>query len=107
MNLQFTLSAVIHTVGQTTKGKRSPERGFAYNMTQNNSFDLLAYLIAQSKSGQKNWFGFQEQRISGIDLAYKIAINHADKLSPDEIVDYVISLNNELYTKLIRRSDNG
>ncbi len=71
-------------------------------MTQNNSFDLLAFLITQSTSGQKNWFGFHEQRVAGIDLAYKIAINHADKLSPTEIVDYVISLNNEIYAKILK-----
>jgi len=71
------------------------------------SSDLLTFLIAQSKSGQKNWFGFQEQRISGIDLAYKIAVNHADKLSPDEVVAYVVALNNELYNKLIKRNENG
>lgn len=71
------------------------------------SNDLLTFLIAQSTSGQKNWFGFQEQRVAGIDLAYKIAINHADKMSPDDVVDYVIALNNGLYNKLIRRADNG
>jgi hypothetical protein len=72
-------------------------------MTQiNNSQDLLAYIINQSNSGQKNWFGFQQQRIAGIDTAYKIAVLHADKMTPEEVVDYVIKLNNTIYDKMIR-----
>ena len=94
-------------VGQTAKGNDAPKGALLHNMIQNNSFDLLAFLITQSTSGQKNWFGFQEQRVAGIDLAYKIAVNHADKMSPDDVVDYVIALNNGLYNKLIRRAENG
>ena len=72
-------------------------------MTQiNNSQDLLAYIINQSNSGQKNWFGFQQQRIAGIDTAYKIAVLHADKMTPEEVVDYVIKLNNTIYDKMIK-----
>lgn len=63
--------------------------------------DLLSFLISQSGSGQKNWFGFQQQRIAGINVAYEIAKVHADKLTPDEIVDFVNALNNAIYTKLI------
>lgn len=63
--------------------------------------DLLSFLISQSGSGQKNWFGFQQQRIAGINVAYEIAKVHADKLTPDEIVDFVAALNNAIYTKLI------
>lgn len=63
--------------------------------------DLLSFLISQSGSGQKNWFGFQQQRIAGINVAYEIAKQHADKLTPDEIVDFVAALNNAIYTKLI------
>jgi hypothetical protein len=72
-------------------------------MTQiNNSQDLLAYIINQSNSGQKNWFGFQQQRIAGIDTAYKMAVLHADKMTPEEVVDYVMKLNNTIYDKMIR-----
>lgn len=72
-------------------------------MTQiNNSQDLLAYIINQSSSGQKNWFGFQQQRIAGIDTAYKIAILHADKMTPEQVVDYVTKLNNTIYDKMIK-----
>jgi hypothetical protein len=66
------------------------------------SNDLLTFLIAQSTSGQKNWFGFHQQRITGIDLAYKIAIQHADKMTADDVVDYVINLNNAIYNKIIK-----
>jgi hypothetical protein len=72
-------------------------------MTQiNNSQDLLTYIISQANSGQKNWFGFQQQRIAGIDAAYKMAILHADKMTPEQIVDYVTKLNNTIYDKMLR-----
>lgn len=72
-------------------------------MTQiNNNQDLLAYIISQANSGQKNWFGFQQQRIAGIDAVYKMAIMHGDKMTPEQIVEYVIKLNNTIYDKMLR-----
>ena len=47
-------------------------------------------------------FGFQQQRIAGIYLAYKIAENHADKISPEQAVEYVDRLNTAIYKKLIK-----
>jgi hypothetical protein len=73
------------------------------DMTQNNSEALLNYLVTQANSGNKNWFGFQQQRIAGINLAYKMAERHAPSMSPDEIADYVIALNNAIYRKLIEK----
>ena len=67
--------------------------------------DLLSFLISQSNSGVKNWFGFQQQRIAGIHTAYQIASIHADKLSPDEIVEYVTRLNNAIYHKMIKNGE--
>jgi hypothetical protein len=67
--------------------------------------DLLGFLISQSSSGVKNWFGFQQQRIAGINTAYEIAKIHADKLSPEEVVDYVIKLNNAIYQKMIKNGE--
>lgn len=64
--------------------------------------DLLSYLLKQMESGQKNWFGFSEQRITGINLSHQIAANHADKMTPVEIVEYVAELNNEIYKKFIK-----
>lgn len=64
--------------------------------------DLLGFLITQAGSGQKNWFGFAEQRLTGINLAHEIAAHHADKMTPTEVVEYVVSLNNCIYTKLIK-----
>ena len=68
----------------------------------NNSDDLLSYLVSQANSGQKNWFGFAQQRLTGINLAHEIAKHHADKLSPEECVDYAIKLNNAVYHKIIK-----
>jgi hypothetical protein len=73
-------------------------------MTQhiNGSDALLNYLIGLSATGQKNWFGFQQQRLTGIDLAYRIAVAHADKMTPSEVVNFVIDLNNEIYNKMLQ-----
>lgn len=64
--------------------------------------DLLGFLISQAGSGQKNWFGFAEQRLTGINLAHEIAARHADKMTPVQVVEYVVALNNCIYTKLIK-----
>lgn len=70
--------------------------------TQNNSEELLSYLVTQVNSGAKNWFGFQQQKIAGIYLAYKMAETHGDKMTPDGIADYVYRLNNAIYKKIIK-----
>jgi len=73
------------------------------NMTTiQNSTDLLNFIISQANSGQKNWFGFQEQKIAGINTAYEMAVNHADKMTPEEIVEYVLRLNNAIFQKIIK-----
>jgi hypothetical protein len=64
--------------------------------------DLLGFLITQAGSGQKNWFGFSEQRLTGINLAHEIAARHADKMTPTQVVEYVVALNNNIYQKLIK-----
>ena len=71
-------------------------------MTNTGSQDLLNYIISQANSGQKNWFGFNLQKITGINLVHEIAKNHANTMSPDEVVDYVVNLDNIIYTKLIK-----
>lgn len=70
--------------------------------TIHNTNDLLSYLVTLSQTGQKNWFGFPQQRIAGIHLAYEIAVAHADTMSPEEVVDYVIRLNNTIFQKLLK-----
>lgn len=67
-----------------------------------NTNDLLAFVISQASSGQKDWFGFKQQRILGINIAYEMAVQHGDKMTPDEIVEYVIKLNNAIYARLIK-----
>ena len=68
--------------------------------TIQNTTDLLNYLINQAEI-RKDWFGFAQQRLSGIVLAHEIAKHHADKMTPDEVVDYVAMLNNAIHRKLI------
>jgi hypothetical protein len=67
-----------------------------------NSQDLLSYIVTLANSGNKNWFGFPQQRIAGIHLAYEIAKIHADKMTPEEVVEYVIKLNNAIFQKLLK-----
>jgi hypothetical protein len=70
-------------------------------MIVKDSNDLINFLVAQSDSS-KNWFGYQQQRITAIALAHDIARIHADKMTPDEVVDYAISVNESIYHKIIR-----
>jgi len=70
--------------------------------TIQNTSDLLSYVVNLAQSGQKNWFGFPQQRIAGIHLSYEIAKIHADKMSPEEVVDYVVRLNNAIFQKLLK-----
>lgn len=70
-----------------------------------NSKDLLSFLVDQANSGSKNWFGFQQQRIAGIDLAYDIARNHADKMTPKQITTFVKELNNCVYVDLVKGNE--
>jgi len=69
----------------------------------NNNGDLLGYLLEQSLRAPKSWFGFPQQKLTGILLAHEIAANHADKMSPEEIVQYVNDLNNEIYNSIIKK----
>lgn len=70
-------------------------------MIVKDSNDLLNFLVAQSDAS-KNWFGFQQQRITAIALAHDIAKNHADKMSPNEVVNYAVALNETIYHKIIK-----
>jgi len=70
-------------------------------MIVKDSNDLLNFLVAQSDSS-KNWFGFTQQRITAIALAHDIARHHADKITPEEAVEYAIALNQAIYDKIIK-----
>jgi hypothetical protein len=70
-------------------------------MILKDSNDLLNFLVAQSDSS-KNWFGFTQQRITAIALAHDIARNHADKIGPEQAVDYAVALNQAVYDKIIK-----
>jgi len=72
--------------------------------TIQNENDLLEYILNQSKSGQKAWFGFTQQKIVGMYLAYEIGKLHADKLTPLQIVTFVNELNNAVFENIAKRS---
>lgn len=69
--------------------------------TIKDSSDLLSFLVTQTDT-RKDWFGFTQQKLTAITLAHEIAANHADKFTPEQIVDYVHRLNNALYQKIIK-----
>jgi len=68
-----------------------------------NTDDLLGFLTAQMEGGNKQWFGFLQQKLTGIKLVHEIAARHADTMTPQEIVEYVLKLNDEIYNKIIKR----
>jgi len=69
-----------------------------------NADDLLEYIITRAQSGEKAWFGFPQQKIVGIFMAYEIARLHADKMNPEQVVDYVFKLNNIVFEKLVKKA---
>lgn len=69
--------------------------------TIQNTDDLLSFLVTQSNSS-KNWFGFTQQRITAIALAHDIAKNHANTMTPEQVVTYAVDLNECIYQKIIK-----
>lgn len=67
-----------------------------------NNNELLGFLLAQASSGQKDWFGFTQQRITGIYLTHQIAARHANEMTPKQIVAYAKDLNDEIYQGFIK-----
>jgi hypothetical protein len=67
--------------------------------TIKDSNDLLGFLVSQAES-RKDWFGFSQQRMTAVTLAHQIAQHHADKMTPDEVVDYALQVNHLHLMKL-------
>lgn len=68
--------------------------------TIQNTTDLLNYLINQAEI-RKDWFGFVQQRMTAVTLAHQIAVQHADKMNPQEIVDFSVKINECIYKTII------
>lgn len=66
------------------------------------SNDLLAFLDRHKDTDPNRWFSYAQQRMTGVALAHAIAARHADKFAPEQIVDYVVKLNNAIYNKMIK-----
>jgi len=69
--------------------------------TIKNTTDLLGFLVNQAE-GRKDWFGFTQQRLTAVSLAHEIAKRHADKMTPKEIVEYAIELNEVIFHNIIK-----
>jgi two-component sensor histidine kinase len=71
--------------------------------TIQNTNDLLSFLVNQAES-RKDWFGYPQQRMTAISLAHQIAANHADKMTPEQVVSYVLKLNDLIYNNIIMKA---
>ena len=69
--------------------------------TIQNSNDLLSFLVSQSEL-QKDWFGFKQQKLTSISLAHDLAVRFADIMTPDDVVNYAIAINEAIYNKIIK-----
>jgi hypothetical protein len=69
--------------------------------TIQNTQDLLSFLVQQADT-RKDWFGFTQQKMTAVSLAHEIAARHADKMTPDEVVEYAKELNELLFHRLIK-----
>lgn len=69
--------------------------------TIQNTNDLLTFLERQAEQRQ-DWFGWRQQKLTAISLIHDIAARHANTMTPQEIVDYAIALNQAIYDKIIR-----
>lgn len=67
-----------------------------------NSDDLLTFLATQAEKDGKQWFGYLQQRMTGVSLCHQIAARHADVMTPAQIVNYVKELNNEIFHRIIK-----
>lgn len=72
-------------------------------ITVQNTNDLLSYLANQAES-RKDWFGYPQQRMTAITLAHQIAANHANTMSPEDVVAYAIQLNELIYSNVIMKA---
>ena len=68
--------------------------------TIQNTADLLSFLVNQAET-RKDWFGFTQQKMTAVSLAHEIAARHADKMTPEEVVEYAKELNEILFHRLI------
>lgn len=68
--------------------------------TIQNTNDLLSFLVTQAES-RRDWFGFTQQRMTAITLAHDIAKVHADKMTPQEVVEYAVQVNEAIYKTII------
>jgi len=69
--------------------------------TIQNTADLLSFLVNQAET-RKDWFGFTQQKMTAVSLAHEIAARHADKMTPEEVVEYAKELNEILFHRLIK-----
>jgi hypothetical protein len=69
--------------------------------TIQNTQDLLSFLVQQADT-RKDWFGFTQQKMTAVSLAHEIAARHADKMTPEEVVEYAKELNELLFHRLIK-----
>jgi hypothetical protein len=93
------------TIQNTTIQNTNDLLGFLVQQAEDRKewfgYDILDFLVHQSEDN-KNWFGFTQQRMTAVSLAHEIAKRHADKMTPNQIVEYAIDLNNVIFNRIIK-----
>lgn len=69
--------------------------------TIQNTKDLLAFLEKEMEK-RPDWFGWRQQKLTAIGLAHEIAARHADKMTPDQVVEYAMAVNTRIYHQIIK-----
>ena len=63
--------------------------------------DIFSLMLAEAKSGNKQWFNHVTQRISVLDLAFRMAPHVANHMSPEELVEYARKTVQILHDKVV------
>jgi hypothetical protein len=72
--------------------------------TIKNTNDLLDFLVKQMDE-RPDWFGRSQQKLMTINLAHKLAEAHAPDMTPQEVVAYAITLNQEIFDTIVNKKD--
>ena len=65
-----------------------------------NTNDLLTFLADQA-SQRKDWFGRTQQKLTAIKLAHEIASNHANSMTPEEVITYSLKVTQQVFDRIV------
>ena len=65
------------------------------------SSDIFALMLGEAKQGNKMWFNHITQRVSVLDLAFRMAPHVAQHMTPDQLVTYAQTTVQLLHDKVV------